>query len=305
MSRLRKITLALGLLAALFASRVSAVAIDNLLTNPYFDTDLSGWTYNSAHVSWNHLDFLGQATSGSALLVNSFTDGSGPALTSSCVLLPASASFNFGSRFFIPSGQGQAGTAHVFLNWFSSADCSGASIASNELSSNPAAPVDSWITLSKNLVSTPAGAISAYVRLVVFKGIASGPNFSAYADNPFFRESSCGVDPYTLCLHGGRFRSRANWQSTTDGGRAFAVSFNDDSGYFYFFSPNNTEVVVKVVSACVAPFDSYWVFAAGLTNVLTTLSVEDTTTGLSNQYINPQGTPFAPIQDTSAFSTCP
>ena len=49
----------------------------------------------------------------------------------------------------------------------------------------------------------------------------------------------------------------------------------------------------------------YWVFAAGLTNVKATLTVVDTQNGTVQQYVNPQGTAFAPIQDTSAFATCP
>ena len=49
----------------------------------------------------------------------------------------------------------------------------------------------------------------------------------------------------------------------------------------------------------------YWVFAAGLTNVMATLTVVDEHTGLQRQYVNTQGTAFAPIQDTTAFATCP
>jgi hypothetical protein len=46
-------------------------------------------------------------------------------------------------------------------------------------------------------------------------------------------------------------------------------------------------------------------FAAGLTNVEVTTTVTDTYTGISQTYTNPQGRPFAPIQDTAASGTCP
>jgi hypothetical protein len=36
-----------------------------------------------------------------------------------------------------------------------------------------------------------------------------------------------------------------------------------------------------------------------------TLTVVDTSNGVTEKYINPQGTAFAPIQDTGAFPTCP
>ena len=47
-----------------------------------------------------------------------------------------------------------------------------------------------------------------------------------------------------------------------------------------------------------------WVFAGGLTNVATVITVTDTATGVTRTYANAQNTPFQPIQDTSAFTTC-
>lgn len=48
-----------------------------------------------------------------------------------------------------------------------------------------------------------------------------------------------------------------------------------------------------------------WVFAGGLTNVKVDLTITDMANGASKVYHNPQGTAFQPIQDTSAFATCP
>ena len=61
---------------------------------------------------------------------------------------------------------------------------------------------------------------------------------------------------------------------------------------------------MKVLNGC-AIGGYYWVFAAGLTNVEATMNVLDTHNGTLQPYVNPQGTPFAPIQDTKAFATCP
>ena len=41
-------------------------------------------------------------------------------------------------------------------------------------------------------------------------------------------------------------------------------------------------------------------YAGGLGHELS-----DTQTGGVKTYVNPQGTPFQPIQDTPAFATCP
>src|SRR5687767_2585609 len=47
---------------------------------------------------------------------------------------------------------------------------------------------------------------------------------------------------------------------------ASAVSLTKDTGYLWFFSPNNVEIVVKVVDGR-AFNDSYWVFYGALTDV--------------------------------------
>ena len=48
-----------------------------------------------------------------------------------------------------------------------------------------------------------------------------------------------------------------------------------------------------------------WTFAGGLTNVMVTTTVTDTVRGTVKTYTNPLGRPFQPIQDTTAFLTCP
>ncbi len=107
-----------------------------------------------------------------------------------------------------------------------------------------------------------------------------------------------------MCLSGGRFRLTAGWSTATASGSGAAVPLTDDSGYFWFFSSSNIEMVVKALNGC--GFNSrFWVFAGGLTNVDVTLTVTDTRTGAVKAYRNSQGTAFQPIQDRGAFATCP
>ena len=49
----------------------------------------------------------------------------------------------------------------------------------------------------------------------------------------------------------------------------------------------------------------YWVFFAAGTNVEFTVTVTDTQTGTVKTYSNPLNTAAPPVQDTSAFATCP
>ena len=117
--------------------------------------------------------------------------------------------------------------------------------------------------------------------------------------------SACTPSPTTLCLNNDRFAVTAAWRTAQSSGDGAAMELTSDSGYFTFFNAANIEVVVKVLNACGLQPPRYWVFGAGLTNVEVTLRVTDSLTGDAQTYVNPQGTPFAPVQDTSAFSTCP
>jgi plastocyanin len=111
----------------------------------------------------------------------------------------------------------------------------------------------------------------------------------------------CVVSDTQLCLNSGRFAVTATWEKS-DGtsGSGHGVGLTSDSGYFWFFDSANIEVVIKVLNGC-AINNNYWVFAAGLTNVAVHLSVVDSETGAEYIQDNPQGTAFAPIQDTKAF----
>ena len=117
--------------------------------------------------------------------------------------------------------------------------------------------------------------------------------------------STCTPDTHTLCLNDGRFSVTANFQQTPEGPSvpATAIPLTNDTGYFWFFEPTNVEMVVKVLTGCPVN-DEYWVFAGGLTNVGVDWRVTNTVTGASKNYSNAAGTPFQPVQDSSAFA-CP
>ena len=116
---------------------------------------------------------------------------------------------------------------------------------------------------------------------------------------------TCTTTPTALCLSNSRFQVSITW-ATSNGqsGVGQAVFLTPDTGYFWFFASSNVEVIVKVLNGC--PLNHrFWVFAGGLTNVHTVLTVRDMQTGSFKTYNNPQRTPFQPIQDTNAFSNCP
>jgi hypothetical protein len=115
---------------------------------------------------------------------------------------------------------------------------------------------------------------------------------------------ACVPGDTRLCLNGGRFQVEARWTANGSSDAAHAVPMTTDTGYFWFFADTNVEMVIKVLNAC--GFNQrYWVYAGGLTSVKVHLTVTDTQTGAVKTYDNPQGTAFRPIQDSSAFATCP
>jgi hypothetical protein len=134
----------------------------------------------------------------------------------------------------------------------------------------------------------------------------AGAVTSAFAyDLVFYLHGASQVEGEALLLHGGRFRVEADWRSLQGGtGPGMPVALTEESGYFWFFAPDNVELVVKVLDACVDPYNHFWVFAAGLTNVEVTLTVTDTWAGEEWSYTNPMGQAFPPILGTTALATC-
>ena len=114
----------------------------------------------------------------------------------------------------------------------------------------------------------------------------------------------CAPGPTTLCLRGGRFRVEASWETAEAHGNAGVVRLTDQSGYLWFFDPQNVEVSLKLIDAC--PLNQrWWVYAAGTTDVRVVLTVSDLLRGQEVSYVNARGTPFPPVLDSGAFATCP
>ncbi|MDQ6894467.1 MAG: hypothetical protein M3167_17555 [Acidobacteriota bacterium] len=111
----------------------------------------------------------------------------------------------------------------------------------------------------------------------------------------------CVADATSLCLNGDRFRVQVNWFAANIGssGAGQTVPLSSDSGSFWFFSPGNLELIVKVVDGR-AVTGHFWVFYGALSDVEYTITVTDTQTGTSRTYSNPQGR-LASVADTSAF----
>jgi len=88
-----------------------------------------------------------------------------------------------------------------------------------------------------------------------------------------------------------------DFQGNVGVGHAQQVTKN--SGQFWFFDPDNVELMVKVLDGR-ATNGRFWVFYGALSNVEYTITVTDTETGVGKTYQNPSGR-FASFGDTNAF----
>lgn len=108
-----------------------------------------------------------------------------------------------------------------------------------------------------------------------------------------------------VLLRNDRFRVDVTWE-IPDGavGLGRVVEQSEDSAVFYFFTPANWELMVKVLDGC--DFNGrIWVFVSGSTNVAYDVTVTDTVTDESRIYSNPLGQLAVTVADTSAFDACP
>ncbi|MCP3959475.1 MAG: hypothetical protein GY719_16620 [bacterium] len=128
----------------------------------------------------------------------------------------------------------------------------------------------------------------------------------ASATTFFANTEPCVPGPNTLCLNDGRFKVEVDWRDFVgqDGPGTDLELPSPDSGLLWFFSPNNWEMLVKVLDACTFNPPRFWVFAAATTDVEYELRVTDSVTGFSKTYTNPLGVASPAVTDSDAFATC-
>jgi hypothetical protein len=78
-----------------------------------------------------------------------------------------------------------------------------------------------------------------------------------------------------------------------------AVPLRDRTGAFWFFRPENLELLVKAIDGR-AINGRWWFFYGALSNVGYTITVTDTASGAVRTYQNPPGQ-LASAADTAAF----
>jgi len=96
-------------------------AAENLLQNPLFNTDLSGWSNYGATPSWTSDDRYDSPTSGAMAIV---AGGDIPVGAAQCVTLPGEGDYELGIDFVRAIGSSTA-WAWISVGWYSGAACTG------------------------------------------------------------------------------------------------------------------------------------------------------------------------------------
>lgn len=172
---------------ALFLVALTASALlpagDNMLANPGFDSDLSGWTLSGSPTpQWDPFDAIGASSSGSAFLVNSETTAnSDVTLLTQCIDITAGV-YRLALDAFIPDGQSTSGEVVLRYNGYRDPGCTGNrwSVGGRILGA-----VGDWQreeTIRSASINQVGSLGSLEFTVAVRKEEASG-TFEAYVDN--------------------------------------------------------------------------------------------------------------------------
>jgi photosystem II stability/assembly factor-like uncharacterized protein len=161
-----------------------------------------------------------------------------------------------------------------------------------------------WEKIGEGIPSPVVVLAASSVSSLVLAGTQDGNLYSTSDHGSSWRALPvpgplCG--PAELCLGSGRFRISTTFRppGTARPFGAQSIPMTDNAGGFWFFSPNNVEVVVKVVDGR-GVNGHYWVFVGSLSDVAYSVQVKDTETGVSRFFANPDGV-IQSQADTTAF----
>ena len=151
----------------------------NLLLNPDFDVDTSGWDIFG---TWSSEDWQDSGASGSAIGVNDLSSTGTTTIIKQCIDLPnPEASYLLSGWLLVEPSAGETGSAKYTIVWYDLPGCSGFLTG---FDSSKVFADSGWQDVSFEQVpeaSTESVRVSAYL----YKSVADG-SLQGYADHVFF-----------------------------------------------------------------------------------------------------------------------
>ncbi len=148
----------------------------------------------------------------------------------------------------------------------------------------------------------PAASAFAF-RIRAFNNFGESTPSNPAQASTFDINTECTVSASELCLLDGRFRVSVEYRNQHDDraeGDAVAVPSTNESGLFWFFGPENVELIVKLLDGRDYN-EHFWVFYGALSDLEYWITITDTQTGVVQTYHNPPGE-ICGLADTLAFS---
>ena len=158
-------------------------------------------------------------------------------------------------------------------------------------------PESDWVELTTTRAATGSVRISGLMtdtpytfRLVSALGGTRAFSGEVSATTGAFRDT-CRTGARYLCLGDDRFEVQVHWSNPDMAGdhgfgNGVPIDFSDESGLFWFFEPDNVELVLKVLDGT-AINGNFWVFFGALSDVEYWVTVEDTQGEQRRTYHNP------------------
>ena len=179
-------TVAIAIAVAMFASMWSHGApratAANILTNPTFDTDISGWSI-SFGATIAHSAATGNPP-GSASIATT-TVGNSAQSIGQCVPATAGETYDISAQVLLPTANQPAGTvAFMTRNFNFTADCTGGAVPGGGGQSSDITPSDTWQTMSFGSLVAPPSTQGLLLVLFVFGSDPVGTDQThAFFDN--------------------------------------------------------------------------------------------------------------------------
>ncbi len=206
---------------------VSAQAQDNLLDNPGFATDFTGWDQYPGRIGeWSSEDADGSGSSGSALLGNEGTsDGVVPLVLNQCLPVQAGQEYQFGGDVRVPAGQPSGTAAYIFAYPYTNSDCAGALGTFKNTGSSSG----DWVS-RQSTITTGAGVQAILFAIGVFKPNGETADAEAYFDNLFLLGEDGGVFQVNPSM-------AASWYNPDESGHGIMIHLLDaDTAWMCWFT---------------------------------------------------------------------
>ncbi len=179
-------------LCLLLATAAPASA-QNLIVNPDFASDLSGWTVPLLPLGWG-VGWIGGGGAdgpGSVRISVNADVGANNVVLTQCVDVAPSSSYDFGAHVFLVGGLDRIPIGQLSVAWYTSAGC--VNVVGGALSSTTDTTVDAWQSVSAAGQMSSAGAVSAMVSLI-FQTPGSG-TATLFYDDVYLAESGAAATP--------------------------------------------------------------------------------------------------------------